>query len=59
MLKEFKMSNLGRLSYFLGIEFSETESGIVMHQSRFAFDMLKRFDMLNNIAANTPTKVGL
>jgi len=31
MLSEFEMSDLGKLGYFLGIEFTETEGGIVMH----------------------------
>ncbi|XP_017441172.1 uncharacterized protein LOC108346619 [Vigna angularis] len=47
MLKEFEISDLGRLSYFLGIEFTKTDGGNVMHQSRYALDMSKRFDMLN------------
>jgi len=31
MLTEFEMSNFGKLSYFLGIEFTETEDGVMMH----------------------------
>ena len=31
MMSEFKMSDLGFLSYFLGIEFKTTQYGIVMH----------------------------
>ncbi|XP_017420329.2 uncharacterized mitochondrial protein AtMg00810-like [Vigna angularis] len=59
MLSEFEMSDLGKLSYFLGIEFTETENGIVMHQSRYVLDLPKRFEMVDCNAANTPAEVGL
>ncbi|XP_052728229.1 uncharacterized protein LOC128195196 [Vigna angularis] len=59
MLKEFEISGLGRLSYFLGIKFIETGCEIVMHQSMYVLDLLKRFDMLNFNAANTQAELGL
>ncbi|XP_014519584.1 uncharacterized protein LOC106776617 [Vigna radiata var. radiata] len=59
MLREFEMSDLGRLSYFLGIEFTETESGLVMHQSRYVLNLLKRFEMAECNAANTQAEIGL
>ena len=34
MVSEVEMSDLGRLSYFLGIDFMESEYGVVMHESR-------------------------
>ena len=52
MMSEFKMSDLGFLSYFLGIEFKTTQYGIVMHQSKYAKDLLKKFNMLK---CNTTT----
>ncbi|XP_047163753.1 uncharacterized protein LOC124833339 [Vigna umbellata] len=58
MLNEFEMSDLGKLNYF-GIKFVETEKGIVMHQSRYAKEMLKKAEMQNCKAANTPAEVGL
>jgi len=36
MLQEFEMSDFGILGYFLGIEFTETSDGILIHQSRYA-----------------------
>ncbi|XP_027340865.1 uncharacterized protein LOC113854179 [Abrus precatorius] len=59
MLSEFEMSDLERLSYFLGIEFVQTKSGIVMHQTKYASDLLKRFNMLQSNPAGTPSAVGL
>jgi hypothetical protein len=29
--KEFEMTDLGHMSYFLGIEFLKTDKGILMH----------------------------
>lgn len=59
MLREFEMSELGRLNYFLGIEFTEIECGIMMHQSKYVLDLLKKFEMVDCNAANTPAEVGL
>ncbi|XP_014501147.1 uncharacterized protein LOC106761996 [Vigna radiata var. radiata] len=59
MLHEFEMSDLGQLSYFLGIEFTKTVAGMLMHQSRYALDMLTRFNMLQCNSATTPAEVGL
>ena len=56
---QFEMTDLGSLSYFLGIEFKETEAAIVMHQSKYATDLLKKFRMTNCNAAATPTETGL
>ena len=40
MMNEFEMSDMGLLSYFLGIEFRMTRYGIVMHQSKYGQDLL-------------------
>ena len=31
MMREFDMTNFGKLTYFLGMEFTETSEGLVMH----------------------------
>ncbi|XP_014496687.1 uncharacterized protein LOC106758263 [Vigna radiata var. radiata] len=59
MLQEFEMSDLGQLSYFLGIEFTKTDEGMLMYQHRYALDMLTKFNMLHCNSANTPTEVDL
>ncbi|KAK2359746.1 putative mitochondrial protein [Trifolium repens] len=43
--REFEMTDLGHISYFLGIEFLRTENGILLHQSRYASEILKKFEM--------------
>ncbi|XP_014496842.1 uncharacterized protein LOC106758430 [Vigna radiata var. radiata] len=59
MLQEFEMSDLGELSYFLGIEFTRTDRGILVHQSRYALNMLTKFNMCQCNSANTPAEVGV
>lgn len=54
MMTEFEMSDLGVLSYFLGIEFTATSRGMLLHQTKYACDVLKRFNMWDCNAATTP-----
>jgi hypothetical protein len=51
---EFEMTNLGGLKYFLGLEFTRTSSGILIHQKKYVSDILKRFNMMTCNPANTP-----
>ena len=45
MKKEFEMTDLGLLTYFLGIQFMRTSRQIIMHQIRHAREILKKFEM--------------
>lgn len=47
MMKEFEMTDLGLMKYFLGIEVKQSTDGISISQSKYASDVLKRFNMLN------------
>ena len=50
---EFEMTDLGRLSYFLGFEFKTSKASIMMHQQKYIGELLKRFQMIDcNIASN-------
>ncbi|XP_073223465.1 secreted RxLR effector protein 161-like [Cicer arietinum] len=59
MKKEFEMTNLGMLSYFLGIMFVIKENGTFMHQKKYANDVLRRFKMQDCNGADTPSEAGL
>ncbi|RDY13773.1 Copia protein, partial [Mucuna pruriens] len=59
MMNEFEMSDLGLLSNFLGIEFEMTRYGMVMHQTKYAKDLLKRFNMQQSNPVGTLVEVGL
>jgi len=55
MLQErFKMKDLGKLSYFLGIEFEQGDGFVKMSQKRYLSKVLERFHMSNCKPRNTP-----
>lgn len=53
-MKEFEMNDLGLMTYILGIEFHNSKKGLLMHQRRNAFEILKKFEMEHYNAAITP-----
>jgi hypothetical protein len=53
------MTDLGKLIYFVGMEFIETSEGLVMHKKIYVIDILKRFNMMSCNPAYTPAKVNL
>jgi hypothetical protein len=59
LMREFEMTDLGHISYFLGIEFYKSSRGLLMHQKRYASEVLKRFDMVNCNHAVTPAEARL
>ncbi|RDX61162.1 Copia protein, partial [Mucuna pruriens] len=59
MMNEFETSDLGLLAYFLGIGFEMTQYGMVMHQTKYAKNLLKRLNMQQSNPVGTPTEVGL
>ena len=59
LMGEFEMSDLGSMKYFLGIEFQKTKLGLLMHQRRYAMEILKRCDMEHCNAATTPAEARL
>ena len=56
---EFEMTDLGVLSYFLGIKFKEAKGILIMHQQKYATDLLKRYKMMSYNPASTPVDPGL
>jgi hypothetical protein len=59
MQSEFEMTDLGKLTYFLGMELLETSGGIVLHQAKYAKEILRKFEMIDCNSSVTPadTKV--
>lgn len=45
MQNQFKMSNLGKMNYFLGLEVHQTKDGIFMNQEKYAHEVLKKYKM--------------
>ncbi|KAJ9565039.1 hypothetical protein OSB04_001005 [Centaurea solstitialis] len=51
---EFPMSDLGPLSFFLGIAASRSKSGLLLSQTAFAQEILARADMVSCNPCSTP-----
>ena len=54
MTEEFKMSMVGELSYFLGLQVKQLDDGITVSQSTYAKNLIKRFWMQTSKTTNTP-----
>jgi hypothetical protein len=59
MNDEFKMTNLGLMRYFLGIEVHQSKAGISISKSKYVHEILKIFNMMNCKASPTPVIMGL
>jgi hypothetical protein len=56
---EFEMKDLGLMHYFLGLEVWQSPEKIFLNQGKYAVEILKRFDMLECKAMNTPMETKL
>lgn len=54
MESEFEISLVGELTFFLGLDIKQTKEGIYVHQSRYAMNVLKKFNMENSKEISTP-----
>ncbi|XP_052731776.1 uncharacterized mitochondrial protein AtMg00810-like [Vigna angularis] len=59
MRAEYDMTDLGKLNYFLGLEFIKTTSGVFLHQKRFISEILKRFNMTECNSTTVPITTNL
>ena len=50
----FSMTDLGLLSQFLGLKIAQSQHGIKVHQSKYASNILKNFNMKDCNPSNTP-----
>lgn len=57
--KEFEMTDLGILSYFLGLKFAYTEKGIFMHQKKYISEVLKKFNTMECNPTETPAELNV
>ena len=51
---EFRIKDLGRLSYFLGLEASHLPSGLFLSQAKYAHDIVSRAGLLDAKPMPTP-----
>ncbi|KAI3678412.1 hypothetical protein L6452_37703 [Arctium lappa] len=54
MKKEYKMSMMGELTYFLGLQIKQSDKGTFIRQGKYVKDMLKKFDLTQTLAMKTP-----
>lgn len=56
---QFKMKDLDRLSYFLGLEVSPNGYNCYLSQVKYTTDLLSRVDLTDNKTINTPLKANV
>jgi hypothetical protein len=54
MEKEFQMSMMGELTFFLGIQVKKTKQGTFAHQAKYTKDLMKKFNMAELKPVSTP-----
>ncbi|GJV41135.1 retrovirus-related pol polyprotein from transposon TNT 1-94 [Tanacetum coccineum] len=54
MCLKFKMSIMGKLSFFLGLQISQSLRGIFINQSKYALESLKKYGMESSDPVDTP-----
>nr|GEW34034.1 copia protein [Tanacetum cinerariifolium] len=51
---KFKMSTMGKISFFLGLQISQSSSGIFINQSKYALESLKKYGFQSCDSVDTP-----
>jgi hypothetical protein len=54
MQKEFEMSMIGELTFFLGLQVSQSDKGIFISQNKYIKEMLRKFQMEDCKPMSTP-----
>ncbi|GKD82137.1 retrovirus-related pol polyprotein from transposon TNT 1-94 [Tanacetum coccineum] len=54
MCSQFKMSMMGKISFFLGLQISQSPRSIFINQSKYAFESLKKYGMESSNPVDTP-----
>ena len=59
MAREFEMTDMGFMSYYLGLEVKQMKDGIFISQESYVKEMLKKFILNDCKPINTPIELGL
>ncbi|GJT38055.1 retrovirus-related pol polyprotein from transposon TNT 1-94 [Tanacetum coccineum] len=54
MTTKFKMSMIGHMSFFLGLQISQSHKGIFINQSKYASEIIKKYGMLTSDSVYIP-----
>ncbi|XP_050915759.1 uncharacterized mitochondrial protein AtMg00810-like [Lathyrus oleraceus] len=58
MMKEFDMTDLGKMKYFLGIEVVQFDDGIFISHAKYVMEVLRRFGMEHSNSVENPMVPG-
>jgi isopentenyldiphosphate isomerase len=56
MSREFEMSMMGELQYFLGLQIKQVKDETFVHQTKYMKDMLRKFQMQDVKPMSTPMR---
>ena len=56
---EFEVKDLGMMHYFIGLEVWQKSGEIMLSQGKYAFEILKRFGMMDCKSMSTPMTTNL
>ena len=59
MSREFEMSMMGELQFFLGLQIKQTPQGTFVHQAKYTRDLLRKFDMSDLSPQPTPISTSM
>ncbi|GKA73800.1 retrovirus-related pol polyprotein from transposon TNT 1-94 [Tanacetum coccineum] len=54
MTTKFKMSMMGQMSFFLGLQIFQSPRGIFINQSKYASEIVKKYGLLTTDSVDTP-----
>ncbi|GKB51150.1 retrovirus-related pol polyprotein from transposon TNT 1-94 [Tanacetum coccineum] len=54
MCSKFKMSMMGKMSFFLGLQISQSPRGIFLNQSKYALEIIKKYEIESSDPVDTP-----
>ncbi|XP_050901823.1 uncharacterized mitochondrial protein AtMg00810-like [Lathyrus oleraceus] len=56
LMSEFEITDLGKMTYLLGMKFMYSKKGVILHQLKYEHELLKRFELLNCKVDVTPSE---
>jgi hypothetical protein len=54
MCREFEISMMGELQFFLGLQIKQLKEGTFVHQAKYTKDIVRKFKMEDSKAMTTP-----
>jgi hypothetical protein len=54
MSREFEMSMMGELQFFLGLQIKQSKEGTLVHQAKYTKDIVRKFKIEDSKAMTTP-----